>query len=189
MRGQRDCVASARRAAAALVLLASALTACSSSPEPQAEPWVPRAPAAAEAAAGPDAASDPVALPGWWSPVLPLPPNASVVAVRKRACTVTFLDWGTDALLAAADLELEAEARGLETHLVSSVSDVDQQTEQVSELDLMDEVVLAPVVTHVVVLRMRRAAVADEPAVDASLVLTSRGDGGVIGEYALGDGC
>src|SRR5690606_40562985 len=48
VRGQRDCVASARRAAAALVLLASALTACSSSPEPQAEPWVPRAPAAAE---------------------------------------------------------------------------------------------------------------------------------------------
>ena len=55
MRGQRDCVISARRAAAALVLLAGALTACSSSAEPQAEPWVPRAPAAAEAAAGPGA--------------------------------------------------------------------------------------------------------------------------------------
>lgn len=109
--------------------------------------------------------------------------------MRPRACTVTFLDWGTDAQLAAADLDLEARSRGLRTRLVSSVSEVDHRVEEGSDLGFAEEVAVAPVVTHVVVLRMSRAAAADAPAVDASLILTSRGEGGVTGEYALRDGC
>ncbi|MBE7324667.1 hypothetical protein IEQ44_08375 [Nocardioides sp. Y6] len=180
------------RAAAALVagaLVAGGLAACSPSAD-ESQPGAPaaRAPAKARAAAAPRAAS-PLKLPDWWSGALPLPDDASVIAVHRRTCTVTFLDWGTDAQLAAADLELEAKSRGLQTRLVSSVSEVDHQVEEGADLGFAEEVALPPVVTQVVALRMSRAATAEAPAVDASLILTSRGDGGVTGEYALGEVC
>lgn len=71
----------------------------------------------------------------------------------------------------------------------ATLPEVDHRVEEGSDLGFAEEVAVAPVVTHVVVLRMSRAAAADAPAVDASLILTSRGEGGVTGEYALRDGC
>lgn len=192
VRGQRRGVARAWRAVAAVVLCSGALTACSSSSdEPQAGSTAPGGPSEARAAAAaPEGATDPLTLPDWWFPALPLPENASVVAVRPGACTLTFLDWGSDARVVAADLELEARSRGLETRLVSSVSEVDPPAEEDLDLGFADEVPVAPEVTHVVVLRMSRAAAVDVPAVDASLILRSRGgDAALVGEYSLGDDC
>lgn len=65
------------------------------------------------------------------------------------------------------------------------MSKQDPVVPETDEFGAVQEVTVAPATTQEVVLRMTRAA---EPAVDATLTLTSRGDGAVTGEYALPPG-
>src|SRR5690606_25112254 len=160
---QRGIVVRGWAAASAVVLLSGSLMACSSADaESQVERRAPR-PSVDTAASAPTpaAASSPLTLPHWLPAVLPVPEDASVIAVGVRTCTVTFMDWGTDAQLAGADLSDEADANGLQSRLVSSVSEVDAGLQQASEIGgfLEEEVPVAPVTTHVVVLEMQRPAV------------------------------
>lgn len=190
MGGQRGLVVRGWRAGTAAVLLLAALSACSSGDDGSGEARTERADRVAQKVTPSPAdvaeSSEPSALtlPAWLPTTLPVPEKASVVAVREQACSVTFMDWGSDAQLEGATLGERAEANGLRADLVSSVSQEDPVVPPV-EGDFSEEVDAAPVVSQVVVLRMRGAAATGQDAVDATLTLTSHGAGSVTGEYAL----
>ena len=192
MSGQRGTLVRGWGAAGAAVLLAGSLSGCwSADAGSQVDGRSARTPVEtlkpAASTTDPSAASSPLTLPDWLPAELPLPDEASVIAVRDVACSVTFMDWGSDALLEGASLSDRADANGLQSRLVSSVSDAEPVVQETSEFGYLEDAPVATVLTHVVVLRMQRTAAAGEPAFDATLTLTSRGDGSVIGEYALAD--
>lgn len=194
MRGQPRSLVRRSVAAAAALLLSCTLVSCSEDDVSTRQPGrnIEPTPAAANDAALTQVASTTgLGAPEWMPPSLPVPEGASVTAVGNGACTVNFLVPTPDAQVVGGNVGARARANGLDVELVSSVSQTEVVPEQDMEVGLFEEdaAPVKPVVTHVVVLRLRGAAVRKKtPAVDATLTLTSRGDEFVTGEYAVAAG-
>lgn len=192
MRGQRGLVVRGWGAAAVALLLTGSLVGCSSDDDvrPRAERVAAEKPAAAaDLAVVPAAGATGLQLPDWLPSTLPVPEGASLTAVGDPACTVNFLVPTPDAQVEGAAAGSRARANGLQVELVSSVTSAAPVVPPTGGLGFEEEAPVETVVTHIEVLRLKAAAGGpDGSPVDATLTLTSRGDGVVSGEYALADG-
>lgn len=193
MRGQQVFVVRRWTAAGAALLLSCTLASCSSDGDTSANrPRQDNAPApvAADENTLAQVASSGVRTPDWMPATLPMPEGASLTAVGRDSCTVTFLVSAHDAQVTGGTVGASARANGLAVELVSSTSETAAPQPEVEPgLFAEEEVPVAPVVTHVEVLRLQGpSGEAKGAPIDATLTLTSRGDGMVTGEYALPGG-
>ncbi|WP_162598664.1 hypothetical protein [Nocardioides gilvus] len=190
MRGQRGLLIRGWGAAGSAVLLTGLLAGCASEDDARVSRAAAETPAAtAELAMAPAAVTPGLVAPEWFPLALPMPEGASVTAVGTLTCTVNFLVPTSDAQVEGGAVGSRARANGLQVELVSSVTSAEPVNEPVNEFGAFEEEApVAPVITHVEVLRLKNAADgAAVTPVDATLTLTSRGDGVVTGEYALAE--
>lgn len=190
MRGQQVFVVRRWTAAGAALLMSCALASCSSAGDPSANrpgQDIDPAPVATDGAALAQVASSGVRTPDWMPATLPVPEGASLTAVGRDSCTVTFLVSAHDAQVTGGAVGTSARANGLAVELVSSTSETAAPQPEVEPgLFEEEEVPVAPVITHVEVLRLQGpSGEAKGAPIDARLTLTSRGDGVVTGEYVL----